>query len=170
MFEYSNAQFFEQYSAIKHWVTKMHSKTVNPTAFILGGQPGAGKTVLQKQIRNNNKNIIIINADSFREFHPYFDEIQYMYGNESPKYTQPFINRVTERLIDELSAEKYNLIIEGTLRTANVPISSCKMLKEKGRIVSSLAISMLECHESAENLVDGHLTILVRYFCTSLPL
>lgn len=55
MFEYSNAQFFEQYSAIKHWVTKMHSKTVNPTAFILGGQPGAGKTVLQKQIRNNNK-------------------------------------------------------------------------------------------------------------------
>lgn len=132
MFEYSNAQFFEQYSAIKHWVTKMHSKTVNPTAFILGGQPGAGKTVLQKQIRNNNKNIIIINADSFREFHPYFDEIQYMYGNESPKYTQPFINRVTERLIDELSAEKYNLIIEGTLRTANVPISSCKMLKEKG--------------------------------------
>lgn len=132
MFEYSNTQFFEQYSSIKHWVTKMYSKSVNPTAFILGGQPGAGKTTLQKQIRNNNKNIIIINADSFREFHPYFDEIQNMYGKESPKHTQPFINQVTERLIDDLSTEKYNLIIEGTLRTANVPISSCKTLKEKG--------------------------------------
>ena len=132
MFEYSDTQFIKQYSLIKRWVTSMYSTTNTPNAYILGGQPGAGKTALQNLIRKNNKNIIVINADSFREFHPCFNEIQEQYGNDSPKYTQPFINHVTEKLIDELSAEKYNLIIEGTLRTANVPISTCLELKKKG--------------------------------------
>ena len=52
--------------------------------------------------------------------------------DNSPKYTQPFINAVTERLIDELSTEKYNLIVEGTLQTAEVPLKTAKDLKEKG--------------------------------------
>ena len=155
MFEYSDTQFFEQYSAIKHWVTGMYSKADNPTAYILGGQPGAGKTVLQKQIRKNNKNIIVINADSFREFHPCFDEIQYAFGNDSPKYTQPFINQVTERLIEELSTEKYNLIIEGTLRTAEVPVNTCKSLKQKGYRV--------ELHVMSVKRVISYESTLLRY-------
>jgi UDP-N-acetylglucosamine kinase len=132
MFEYSDTQFIKQYSLIKRWVTNMYSTSNAPNAYILGGQPGAGKTALQNLIRKNNKNIIVINADSFRKFHPRFNEIHKQYGNDSPKYTQPFINQVTEKLIDELSAEKYNLIIEGTLRTAIVPINTCLELKKKG--------------------------------------
>ena len=98
----------------------------------MGGQPGAGKTILQNYILKSNKNCIVINADAFREFHPYYSEIQSAFGDDSPKYTQPFINRVTEQLISELSEEKYNLIIEGTLRTAETPINTCQMLKDKG--------------------------------------
>lgn len=132
MFEYTSAQFAEQYRSIKQWVTAPFSCVRNPQAYILGGQPGAGKTSLQYLIQEQDRNVIVINADAYRKFHPYFFEIQRKYGNDSPKYTQPFINQVTEQLIDELSTEKYNLIIEGTLRTAAVPLNTCRALKEKG--------------------------------------
>lgn len=49
-----------------------------------------------------------------------------------PTVTQPFVNMCVERLIDELSEEKYNLIIEGTLRDKNVPLKTASILKEKG--------------------------------------
>lgn len=132
MYQYSDYQFFKKYSLIKNLLLNNKISVVKPIAYILGGQPGAGKTILQNSILKSNKNCIVINADAFREFHPYFSEIQAAFGDEAPKYTQPFINRITEQLIRELSDEKYNLIIEGTLRTAETPINTCKMLKDKG--------------------------------------
>lgn len=132
MYQYSDYQFFKKYSLIKNLLLNNKISVVKPIAYILGGQPGAGKTILQNSILKSNKNCIVINADAFREFHPYFSEIQAAFGDEAPKYTQPFINRITEQLISELSDEKYNLIIEGTLRTTETPINTCKTLKDKG--------------------------------------
>lgn len=132
MYQYSDYQYFKKYSLIKNILLNNKISVVKPIAYILGGQPGAGKTILQNSILKSNKNCIVINADAFREFHPYFSEIQAAFGDEAPKYTQPFINRITEQLIRELSDEKYNLIIEGTLRTAETPINTCKTLKDKG--------------------------------------
>ncbi len=132
MYQYSDYQYFKKYSLIKNLLLNNKISVVIPIAYILGGQPGAGKTILQNSILKSNKNCIVINADAFREFHPYFSEIQAAFGDEAPKYTQPFINRITEQLISELSDEKYNLIIEGTLRTAETPINTCKTLKDKG--------------------------------------
>ena len=57
-------------------------------------------------------------------------------------YMVTFINKVTENLIDELSNEKYNLIIEGTLRTAEVPLKTCLDLKQKGYSVELNIISV----------------------------
>lgn len=134
---------------------------MKPIAYILGGQPGAGKTILQNSILKSNKNCVVINADAFREFHPYFSEIQAAFGDEAPKYTQPFINRITEQLISELSDEKYNLIIEGTLRTAEIPINTCKTLKDKGYRVELhiIAVKKEISYESTilryENAIDS---------------
>ena len=47
-------------------------------------------------------------------------------------HTQKFSPQVTERLIDKLSREKYNLIIEGTLRTSAVPLKTAELLKSRG--------------------------------------
>ena len=78
-----------------------------------------------------------------------------MYGTDSPKYTQPFINQVTEQLIDELSTESYNLIIEGTLRTATVPLNTCLALKNKGYRV--------ELHVIAVKRAISYESTLLRY-------
>ena len=105
----------------------------NPKAYLLGGQPGAGKSILNNYTKKiNNDNIIIINADEYRKYHPNFKEIEREYGIDYPKYTSKFSSQITEKLIDELSNKKYNLCIEGTLRTINVPINTCNLLKSKG--------------------------------------
>ena len=132
MSDFTEQEFIEKYDEIKRIETAFLSPEQIPTAYILGGQPGAGKTGIQTEIISQNSNVCIINADSYRKHHPHFDRIQAQYGDSSPQYTQPFINAVTEKLIDDLSIEKYNLIIEGTLRTAGVPISTAHKLKAKG--------------------------------------
>lgn len=132
MIDFTSQEFQKKYDEIKELETALTHPSSTPTVYILGEQPGAGKTSIQTELTENNSNIIIINADSYRQHHPHFQLIQAQYGDDSPKYTQPFINAVTERLIDELSTEKYNLIVEGTLRTAEVPLKTAKELKEKG--------------------------------------
>ena len=132
MIDFTPQEFQKIYDEIKELETVLTHPSSTPTVYILGGQPGAGKTGIQTELTQSDSNIIIINADSYRQHHPHFELIQAQYGDDSPKYTQPFINAVTERLIDELSTEKYNLIVEGTLRTAEVPLKTAKELKEKG--------------------------------------
>ena len=56
--------------------------------------------------------------------------------------TQGFVNECVERLIDDLSNEGYNLIIEGTLRNPDVPINTCRTLTEKGYTADMYVIAV----------------------------
>lgn len=103
-----------------------------PLGYVLGGQPGSGKSVLTETIKKNNKNIISINGDEYRSWHPYFSEIQNTYGKDSSKITAKFAGKVTEALIKKAIKEKYNVVIEGTFRTAETPLKTLKDLKENG--------------------------------------
>ena len=64
MFEYTQAQFSQRYQAIKQKLTMGMYSNASPTAYILGGQPGAGKSSLQAFIMKSNPNCIIINVKS----------------------------------------------------------------------------------------------------------
>lgn len=139
---YTKAEFETAYNDILERSLMDFVPSQNPVAYILGGQPGAGKTYLQRNIVCKDNNIITINADSYRKSHPHFEDIQDKFGDESPKYTQPFINEVVQRLISDLSDRKYNLIIEGTLRTADVPLNTCHLLKNKDYKVELHLISV----------------------------
>ena len=46
--------------------------------------------------------------------------------------TQAFSGKVVESLIEDLGNSGYNMIIEGTLRSKEVPINTCEQLKDKG--------------------------------------
>lgn len=111
--------------------------TSHPRAVLLGGQSGAGKTALHKIYRQQfANNVIIINGDEFRSSHPNFAKLQQAFGDRSVNYTAPWAGRMTEALVDHLSRFGYNLIIEGTLRTAEVPMRSATLLRERGYDVS----------------------------------
>ena len=105
----------------------------NPQGFVLGGQPGAGKSNLLKQIENRlNGNVLIINADEFRRYHPQFDEIQAQYGDDAPKYTAKFSGKMAEQILNNALTEHYNIAIEGTFRTAQTPLNTLDLMKSQG--------------------------------------
>ncbi|MEF2560814.1 MAG: zeta toxin family protein [Eggerthellaceae bacterium] len=113
------------------------TSSIAPCAVLLGGQSGAGKTTLHPIFRKKfGGNVIVINGDEYRSFHPRYRELDQQYGPEAVAYTAPWAGKMTEALIDELSRRGYNLIIEGTLRTYDVPMKTATLLKERGYNVS----------------------------------
>ena len=130
---FSEMEFDVIYKALKRCAIEDAFPSKIPKAIILGGQPGAGKSSLITRLKmEKDNNIIVISGDDFRKEHPHFDKLYVKYGDAYVNHTQKFSSQVTERLIDELSKEKYNLIIEGTLRTAAVPINTARLLKSRG--------------------------------------
>ena len=104
-----------------------------PTAFLLGGQPWSGKTSLRIVItEETGGNAIAIDNDTFKQQHPNFEELAKVYGKDVVAQVTPFSNRMTEALISRLSDPGYNLVIEGTGRTTDVPIQTATMLQSKG--------------------------------------
>lgn len=105
----------------------------SPKGFVLGGQPGAGKSNLVGIIRQElNRNVLIINGDEFRRYHPNFDGIQEQYGIDSPKHTAAFSGHMTERVIEKALREGYNISVEGTFRTTETPMRTLEDMREHG--------------------------------------
>lgn len=131
--EYTQNEFHEQLKRLLTGLKIGCEPVKGPRAFLLGGQSGAGKTRLQKLlIEAYGQNVIVINGDEYRSAHPRFAQIQQQHGIDAPAHTAKWSGAMVEALIDALSGEHYNLIIEGTLRTSSVPLRTAKILKERG--------------------------------------
>lgn len=130
-----------------------------PQAYLLGGQSGAGKTTLHYLLKKRfNDNVIVVNGDEYRSMHPLYRELDRKHGAESVKHTAEWAGRMTEALIDAFSSIGYNLIVEGALRTAEVPIKTATLLRERGYAVSLALmavkpeISLLSCQIRYEQM------------------
>ena len=70
------------------------------TLYLLGGQSGAGKSFITKQIREDiDFNGVVVDVDLFRELHPNYKEIYKKYGKENAKYTHEFASRVADEVL-----------------------------------------------------------------------
>lgn len=153
--EFSETDFRKAFEYCYHALTSSKRPSDQPQACILGGQSGSGKSTIHKIINENNPNVIVIDGDRFRELHPNFEVIQNLYGNEAANYTQKFSNSIVNALIERLSSEKYNLIIEGTCRTSEVPLNTAKALKDKGYTVE-LSIMCTDKDISWQSTIDRY--------------
>lgn len=135
-------EFKEVFKEIYRDLIKNVSITGEKKAFLLGGQPGAGKSGLTALLEKNNRDLIVINGDDFRKEHPYYEELEKKYGKESVEHTKGFAGKMTETLINKLSDEGYNLVIEGTLRTAEVPLRTQQLLAKKNYQVEMVVIQV----------------------------
>ena len=107
--------------------------TNTPIGYVLGGQPGAGKNHLTQVLLSQlNHNAMVINGDDFRSFHPNFAALYEKYGVDTPHHTAAFAGKITEMAIAKASSEGFNLIIEGTFRTAEVPLNTLRQLQARG--------------------------------------
>lgn len=139
---YSSEDFDKALERTIDFLTFNKNISSTPCAVILGGQSGAGKTTIHRvKMLESKGNYIVIDGDTYRAQHPYFRELQEKYGVNSVDYTKMFAGKMVEAVIDKLSSLKYNLIIEGTLRSAAVPINTATLLKSKGYTVDFCLIA-----------------------------
>ena len=135
--DYTDSEFKHALARNLRSLTRGKKSSKQPIAILLGGQSGAGKTTIhrikQKEFQGN---IVIIDGDSFRSQHPHYLELQQEYGKDSVEYTKDFAGKMVEHLVDELSTQGYHLLIEGTLRTTQVPRKTAQLLASKGYQVS----------------------------------
>ena len=130
-----------------------------PSAVLLGGQSGAGKSTLHAIYKTAYQdNVIVVNGDEYRKLHPHFAQIQERYGIDAPAHTAAWAGAMVEALVNAFSLQGYNLIIEGTLRTAETPSNTARLLRERGYAVSLAVmavkpeISLVSCQIRYEQL------------------
>lgn len=159
--EYTKEEFEEARTfLIKRLIENREVYAVEcPRAVLLGGQSGAGKTRLHSIVREEfDQNIIVINGDEYRSRHPHYRELDAEYGPDAVSYTAPWAGKMTESLIDALSIMQYNIIVEGTLRTSEVPINTATLLRKRGYGVSLALmavkpeISLISCQIRYEQM------------------
>ncbi|GHT02211.1 hypothetical protein FACS189440_09720 [Bacteroidia bacterium] len=126
----------------KEYLLRNLTSSETPIAIILGGQPAAGKSQLTLRAQENhpNKKFLIVNGDLFRLYHPQQSELIKDPLSYSEK-TQIFSNVFTEKLIQEAQKNKFNIIVEGTMRNKNVPLSTAKIFKDAGFRVEAYIIA-----------------------------
>lgn len=91
----------------------------HPIAIINIAPPGSGKTGLNgyacAQFKDNN--VVIINSDELKPFHPRIDELAKKYPQYYTKVTNQESNFWTDNLFDAIVANNYNVILKEQVET-----------------------------------------------------
>ena len=158
-YKLSEQEHNRYYSIIKRVYTSGKIPVQNPTAVIIGGQTGAGKSGLigysTKMFRDGNA--IIINSDEIKPFHPQSEEIAKLYPKMYTKITDQESNTWTSQLFEELRREGYNIIFEGTMKNNRIADESITELEQLGYtvVVRGLAVCDLESRMSILERYEG---------------
>lgn len=148
----------ELYKMIKRIWTASNFPVENPIAVIIGGQTGAGKSgiISYSQKMFEDGNVVVINSDEIKPFHPKGEEIAKNYPDLYTKITDQESNTWTSQLFEDVRNEGYNIIFEGTMKNNRVADEAIVELMKKGYtvIVRGLAVcdleSRLSIHERYE--------------------
>ena len=157
-YKLSDEEHKELYNTIKRIWTLDKFPVKNPIAVIIGGQTGAGKSgiISYSQKMFDDRNVIIINSDEIKPFHPKSEEIAKKYPELYTKITDQESNTWTSQLFEDARNEGYNIIFEGTMKNNRVADDAIVELLKRNYtvIVRGLAVcdleSRLSIHERYE--------------------
>ena len=138
---YTDEELNIEFKRIINYYKSEYQSQEKPKAFLLGGQPGAGKSSLESMINIKNE-YISISGDDYRKSHPRYKQFNRIYGKDSSIHTQQWAGEMVEKLVKELKQEKYNIILEGTIRTAELPIKEAKSFKENNYNVELFIVAV----------------------------
>lgn len=105
----------------------------SPRIIVLGGQPAAGKTALLSASRDAiGDNVVTINSDELRYFHPKIGEIIAKGERLFSPLTDPDTREWTSRLLESAAASRRNIVFEGTMREPGPISATLTRLREAG--------------------------------------
>ena len=119
----------------------------HPKAIIDIAPPASGKTGLngygKEQFVDNN--VVIINSDELKPFHPKVDEIARLYPEYYTKVTDQESNTWTSELFNTALKMGYNVIFEGTGRNARILETIKSKMQNYEVTVRGMAVNELNC-------------------------
>lgn len=120
--------------------------SLQPTAYLLGGQPASGKTAVTNNLfkQHGKDNIILINGDDFRNYHPKYSELVKEDAKTAAFFTDKDSGRWVEKTIEYGRKLGVNMIIEGTMRNPAVPEKTAALLHSAGYKVEAVAMAVPE--------------------------
>ena len=158
-YKLSDEEHEQYYQTIKRIYTSGKTPVKRPICVIIGGQTGAGKSGI---IGYSNKmfsddNVIIINSDEIKPFHPKSEEIARLYPSLYTKITDQESNTWTSKVFEDARREGYNIIFEGTMKNNRIADESITELEDLGYtvIVRGLAVCDLESRMSILERYEG---------------
>ncbi|WP_186057461.1 zeta toxin family protein, partial [Burkholderia gladioli] len=105
-----------------------------PTAILLGGQPGAGKTALARQAMAElgaRGGAVLIDADRMRENLPQYSQLLRQNPQHAADLTHVEAGRWSGRLTSAASEARRNLVIDGTMRNPESLRNLARRLNER---------------------------------------
>lgn len=151
-YKLSEKQHKDIYNIIEKMTFSNAKSVENPTAIIVGAQPGSGKGSLIGYSKNKFKdnNIVIITTDDYKPFHPKAGEIAKEHPTKYCEIVEKDSAKWTNEILNYAIKNKYNFIFECTLRNDRI-IERIKELKDNNFhvIVRALAVSYIESLLSA---------------------
>jgi UDP-N-acetylglucosamine kinase len=115
-----------------------------PKAFIFSGQPGAGKTGLKNAVeeflKQSGETYVVIDPDDYRSLHPKYEQYNREDDKKTAERTHTDASQVADEVREKAVSEKYNLIIDGTLKNKSKALALVEKLKENGYEVHLRAI------------------------------
>ena len=156
-YKLSDEEHNQYYQTIKRIYTGGKIPVDNPIAVIIGGQTGAGKSGIIGYSTKMfmDENVIIINSDEIKPFHPQSEEIAKLYPHMYTEITDQESNTWTSQLFEELRREKYNIIFEGTMKNNRIADESITELQDLGYTVVVRGIATCD--------LESRMSILERY-------
>lgn len=145
------------YDIIKRIYTGGKTPVENPISVIIGGQTGAGKSAIIGYSTRmfEDENVVIINSDEIKPFHPQSEEIAKLYPKLYTKITDQESNTWTSQLFEELRRAHYNIIFEGTMKNNRIADESISELQDLGYTVIVRGLSVCD--------LESRISILERY-------
>ena len=118
----------------------------HPHVVIMGGQPGSGKSKLLEASKKlfPDGNVVLINGDDLREYHPQSDEIFKLDDKRYAERTDADSRVWTKLVFDRAIEMKRNIIFESTRREAGPISETMERLREEGY---NLTAKVVATHE-----------------------
>lgn len=116
-----------------------------PTAVVLGGQPGAGKTPMQNLASRefaDRGGIVKIIGDDLRAYLPHYKSLQRADDKTAAFYTDRDSGRLVEMAIAEAASRRVNVLVEGTMRSPDVVAKTLRDFREAGFQTDARALAV----------------------------
>lgn len=161
-FKLSQTEHDNQFAKIRSDAISGLTPEKRPRAIFTGGQPGSGKSMIAAQaMKEFGYNAVRIDADELRPYHKDYERLQAAGVKNAPDLVHADAGRWAASLTQAAMDQRYNLVIDGTMRDPQAIATVASRLRDagyevEGRVMAvNELVSSLHIHKRYENQMQA---------------